>query len=102
MPRKNAWLTLVSPLDNEPHIYADYLENSDNLTDDLSRSDEAAEAEVRRVLFVAQDPYSQQELPADKIPENVIASRRGHSVYVEALLFKPTATELLAQMNLFD
>ncbi|MCR9191698.1 MAG: hypothetical protein NXI01_03470 [Gammaproteobacteria bacterium] len=90
-----------SSLSVRPDLYKDKSENHAATHEPITTTTEAQQREVARVLDVRRDPMSGKELSVSEIPKNVIASRRGHSVYVESFVFKPTSPQLLAQMDQF-
>lgn len=90
-----------SPLSERGDLYSDY--SDAHHTDHPEGTESYAERkiQVKQVLDIAKDPITGQALPPEAVPASAIKSRIGHNVNVESFAFKPTASELLAQMNQF-
>jgi len=101
MNRRQKSTPFESVLSVRPDLYKDESEAHAATHEQVTTTKEEQQQEVARVLNVGRDPVSGKELPADEVPKNVLKSRRGNSVYVESFVFKPTAPQLLAQMDQF-
>ncbi|MCX7089893.1 MAG: hypothetical protein NTU48_00325 [Legionellales bacterium] len=94
-------MQFTTPLYERADLYEDFSEAHAVSHPPTLASQKEREIELMRVVDVAFDPVTRKKLPTAKLPFNVLESRRGHVVYVESFAFKPTAPELLAQMDFF-
>lgn len=90
-----------SPWSERSDLYADYSDEHFATHPASTDSYPERQIKVKQVLNIAKDPISGKDLPPEAIPNSAIRSRIGQDVNVESFAFKPTAGELLTQMNFF-
>ncbi len=90
-----------TPLDERSDLYVNHSKSHAASHPQRLTSPEERNVEVARVMDVAFHPVTRKKLPKHELPYNVLKSRRGHATYVESFTFKPTAPELLVQMDFF-